>query len=295
MSQTITSAEEFAALDNGNRLIGHAPKMNNASIVFGGKNNVLYCEDGVALGNVAIRFNGNNGLVVLGRNKHAYHLDITLYTNCTYVFDREIYFNAALHAIASEECTVALGEGCLVSFGIWIRTADPHLIFDAESQKRINPSRNVIVGDHVWIGQSAMLLKGTTVGSGSIVGAASVVAGKTIGSNSSWAGNPSKRIRGGLFWEGSSVHNWTKKKAAKFKTMDGAPYQFAPDESTLGKGFAIAGSTPAEERLEHYLGIGFDNRAHNRLAVEDAAPAKAPAPVPEHKGLVSSLKRRLGN
>ena len=35
-------------------------------------------------------------------------------------------------------------------------------IYDAETQERINPSRNAMLGDHVWIGQSAMLLKGAT-------------------------------------------------------------------------------------------------------------------------------------
>jgi len=64
-----------------------------------------------------------------------------------------------------------LGEGCLVSFGIWIRTADPHLIFDAESQKRINPSRNVIVGD-----KASLVLAGETSLAASGLDAASVEA-----------------------------------------------------------------------------------------------------------------------
>ena len=46
-----------------------------------------------------------------------------------------------------------------------IRTADPHIIYDIH-RKRINPSKSVFIGDHVWCGQNVLLLKGCRVGSG---------------------------------------------------------------------------------------------------------------------------------
>ena len=57
-----------------------------------------------------------------------------------------------------------------------------------------------------------MILKGTQIESGSIIGAMSVVSNKKISANSSWAGNPAKKIREGLFWNRPCVHKWTEEQ-----------------------------------------------------------------------------------
>ena len=73
---------------------------------------------------------------------------------------------------------IIIGDNCMISFGSWIRNTDPHLVYDSSTYCRINPSKSVLIGDHVWIGQSCIILKGTVVGSGAILGAGSVVSGK---------------------------------------------------------------------------------------------------------------------
>lgn len=78
----------------------------------------------------------------------------------------------------SEHKHCFIGDNCMFSFDILIRNSDHHLIYDCENNKRINPTKSVFIGDHVWIGQLVNILKGTRIDSGSIVGASSVVAGK---------------------------------------------------------------------------------------------------------------------
>ena len=78
------------------------------------------------------------------------------------------------------------------------------------------------MGDHVWLGQTATVLKGTQVDSGSIIGAMSLVAGKRIGHNESWGGNPARRLGDGVFWERSCVHNWQQEQTEA--SMDFAAY-----------------------------------------------------------------------
>ena len=216
MAATASVQEHFSTLTD-NRCIGAAPVLKNSSITFTGSNNVLYCEEGVRLESCKISFAGNNGLVILGKSKHAYHLHLSVNNNCSIVFGRDVYFNGCLNAIASEECSIVIGDHALISFGIWMRTAGPHLIYDASSFKRINKSKNIIVGDHVWIGQNAMILKGSLIGSGSIVGAMSVISGKTIPSNTVWAGNPAKLVKDNVFWDGSVVHTWTSEMKKKWR------------------------------------------------------------------------------
>ncbi len=59
-----------------------------------------------------------------------------------------------------------------------------------------NPAieRPVKIGNHVWIGVKAVILKGVTIGDNSVVGGAAVVT-KDVEPNTIVAGNPARKIR----------------------------------------------------------------------------------------------------
>jgi lipopolysaccharide O-acetyltransferase len=52
----------------------------------------------------------------------------------------------------------------------------------------------VVIGDNVWIGESACILPGVTIGEGSIIGALSVVT-KSIPAYSIAVGSPAKVVK----------------------------------------------------------------------------------------------------
>jgi maltose O-acetyltransferase len=54
----------------------------------------------------------------------------------------------------------------------------------------------VVVGDNVWIGASAIVLKGVTIGENAVIGAGAVVA-SDVPANAVVAGNPAKLVRVG--------------------------------------------------------------------------------------------------
>ena len=286
----ITSGEELLQLTD-NAFIGIVPQMENSSIEFKGTGNILFCEKNVRLKNSKLVFNGSNAVMALGGSRHFYIANITVNNNCSALLGRNIYFNGVLNATASEERSIVIGDECLVSFGVWMRTADPHLVYDASSHERINPSKDVIIGDHVWIGQNALILKGSMIGSGSIIGGMAVVSGKRIGSNSSWAGNPAKLISSGLFWERSCVHTWQAKETEAHSTYPSDEFLFSPDESTLSArelSARLHDHATSQEKLDYWLSISYDNAPHNRFAV---SAEQGPSSKREDRGL---FKRKRG-
>lgn len=66
--------------------------------------------------------------------------------------------------------------------------------------KKINRGRDVIIGKHVWLGASSVIMKGVNIGNGSIVGMCSLVT-KNIPSNCVVAGIPSQIVKEDIYWE----------------------------------------------------------------------------------------------
>ncbi len=274
-----------------NRFIGELPELINSRISFKGTGNIFFCEKGVVLRDSKLLFNGSDSLICLSGSRHAYKLDVAIYSSSVFAIGEGCYINGVLHAIPSERCNIVIGKGGLLSFGIWMRTADPHLVYDADSKGRINQSKDVMIGDHVWIGQSSIILKGSQIGSGSIVGAGSIVAGKRIPSNTSWGGNPAKMIKENVIWDGRCVH--------AFSECDSARYETCPDESfesfdfrktTNGEGLSELSrqlhqlNTPKEKLALLQKTIVSDCRKDRFAIVDKSCSVDAARPVPHWFG-----------
>lgn len=102
-------------------------------------------------------------------------------------------------AVTEPGSKVIIGEECMFANDIDIRTGDSHAILDAKTGERVNPARNVMIGDHVWIAAHAIILKGVMIGSDSIVAAGAVVT-RSCGKGIIMAGNPAVIVKEGITW-----------------------------------------------------------------------------------------------
>lgn len=90
---------------------------------------------------------------------------------------------------------VRIGKGANIAREAVIRDFDGHYIEDVNYRT----AKPVYIGDNVWIGYRAMILKGVTIGDGSIVAANAVVT-KDVPPHCIVAGNPAKVIRNNINW-----------------------------------------------------------------------------------------------
>ncbi len=96
--------------------------------------------------------------------------------------------------------SVEIGDKCLFSWGVEIRTGDHHVIYKRGSKKVLNPSQDVKIGRHVWAGSNVLILKGCHLADDSVVGANSVVTKKFTQTNVVVAGVPAKIIKKDVDW-----------------------------------------------------------------------------------------------
>ncbi len=274
--EQITSLSEHVS---DNRIIADAQKssMDGSKIIFNGSGNILVVEDGVKLGSSTVLFNGSNAVCYLSASKNPYYVNLTVNNNGCIFFGRDSYINGKMTLITSEQQNIIIGNEGLFSFGIFIRTADPHLMYDCGSGKRINPSKSVFIGDHVWIGQNVLILKGSTVGSGAIVGGAALLSNKLIPSNTACGGNPAKIIRRGVFFSKECVHTWTDAQTEKYETMNTDRYTYGKDSDTVSPqeiDSALKACKGADERLAAVRKYLVDAAGKNRFFIPDPGERK---------------------
>lgn len=107
------------------------------------------------------------------------------------------------HLAVTEGSKLQIGNRCLLANEITMRTGDSHSILDQDG-RRCNPAENIIIGDHVWIGQGAYILKGVSVGEDAVIGAGAVVT-KALPEKTVAAGNPARVVKTSITWESERV------------------------------------------------------------------------------------------
>lgn len=95
----------------------------------------------------------------------------------------------------SEFSAISIGERCLVGTGVEILGSDFHAL-TPEARRGPDPRRSaaVTIGDKVFVGSNARILKGVNIGSGAVIANGSVVS-SDVPPNAVVGGNPARVIR----------------------------------------------------------------------------------------------------
>lgn len=175
-----------SVIGNNNRIvIGKDSSLTRTSFRIHGNNNLLLIEDHVTVGGgCSFWLEGNNNTIIVRSNT---------------TFTQKVHINAQEHDIKIE-----IGEDCMLSNNIIIRTSDSHPIIDKNSGQRINFPKSVIIGKHVWIAPSTTIMKGVSVGDNSIIGSHSVVLHSVL-SNCLAVGIPAKVVKENVTWTRDDV------------------------------------------------------------------------------------------
>lgn len=127
-------------------------------------------------------------------------------SSCEITIGKNTTIESAHLAVTEIKTIINIGEDCMFSNGIELRTGDSHAIIDIEKNLKINDAQNIIIGNHVWIGSNSKILKGVNIGHNAIVGTGSIVT-KNIPSNSVSVGIPAKVVKTNIDWIRDRFHN----------------------------------------------------------------------------------------
>ena len=184
----------------GNRIIASCALLKKVNIRIKGSNNTVVIGEFAQLTGASIYINGSGNTVTIGGWSYLGGTDLFIEDDGgSITIGSRTKFLGKTHLAVIEGTSITIGEDCLFSSDIQLRTGDSHSVLDLQG-RRINASKDIVVGEHVWVGTKAFLSKGAQVAPHSIVGACSLVTKAFSEPHCSLAGVPAKIVKREVDW-----------------------------------------------------------------------------------------------
>ena len=148
-----------------------------------------------------VNFYAERGAIIIGGGmKRICSLAINLWSDdCAVFWGQKATSNSAKIIVDGEAGRVTIGDDCMFSGGVMIRTSDRHAIISMDTEEMINLPANVVLEPRVWLGTGVTVLKGVRIGFGTVVGTQSIVT-RDVGRFSVAAGQPARVLQTGVGW-----------------------------------------------------------------------------------------------
>lgn len=188
-----------------NSLICHGI-LKQTKIRVSGENNKIIIGEWSRIINSNIEIKGNNNIIMIGDESLITEGEFFIEDDLgTIKIGRDTKVCGKTHFACIEGSGIIVGDDCLFSANITIRTGDSHSIVDFKTRQRLNPSKCVVIGDHVWIGNQVTILKGVTIPEHTIIGTGSIVTKSCEQRNAIIVGNPAKVVKTSVDWFGQRI------------------------------------------------------------------------------------------
>ena len=184
----------------GHLLKVHQARLIRSKINVSGENNTLVIDSGTRLIDSVIDISGSGHVVRIGCNCILGRMTLVLQSSSCIVGIGSCTTSASVSIYLGEPAlSLRVGRDCMISHRVEILCGDSHSLDDLATGVRLNPAKNIVIGDHVWLGAESAVLKGSSIGDHSTIGFRSVVTNQ-IPSHSLAAGIPARVIRSGVTW-----------------------------------------------------------------------------------------------
>lgn len=185
---------------NGKKL--YNPRIKNLRVNFKGRNNYIEIREPYFIRKqISIKCLGNNNTIKIAGNSNIQELFVTLYNDNSITIGENCFIKRlALSTNTANGFGISIGHYFLCSCDVGMRVSDAHVIYDINSKKILNFPQSINIGNHVWISQNVLVLKGAYIPDNCVVGAGSVVTKKFKEQNCIIAGVPAKVLKNGINW-----------------------------------------------------------------------------------------------
>lgn len=163
---------------NNSIIIGNS-NLHKCNFFIKGNNNTIVIGDKCKFNRTSFWISGDNNRIEIGS-------ETTVGQNCQFA--------------VLEGTSIVIGQDCMFSHDIRVRTSDSHSIIDSETGARINHAKNITIGDHCWIGMYVLILKGAVLSNNTIAAARSIV-NKQFEDGVLVGGSPAKVLKRHLTWD----------------------------------------------------------------------------------------------
>ena len=186
---------------NGNKkpIFGIIPGLN---IRFKGKNSkVILCEPIPKFSRCKIKVKDKSEVYIGSSEGFIKRLEIIMDSEQKCHIGNEFFtFGCEIIFAEGKNLSVTIGDNCMFAKNILIRPTDGHAIYDKFSKELHNPSKDIVIGNNVWIAGNSAVMKGVHIEDYCILGHGTVMTIKSTTPNSIYAGNPARLIKQNIEW-----------------------------------------------------------------------------------------------
>jgi len=184
--------------------IDESSKFSRSRITVTGSNNKIKLGQALNYNNLILNLKGNNKTIAIeetGKNINGLKIVSIRGDNQIVTIGKNFSCGGLEIQMNDGDEALAIGNDCLFSWGLKMRTSDGHSIIDLETGQAINSPKNIEIGSHVWIGEDVKVLKGGKVPNNTVVGSFSVITKPFSEENTILAGTPAKIVKEGINWD----------------------------------------------------------------------------------------------